>query len=187
MAQPVGGIGNVAPSVGLVEMAMAYSRSRVICAAARLGVADALGDQVRGVDQLAEACQADGDALYRLLRALAAIGVTEETTPRHFRLTAFGRPLRRDGPSRHGRPSSSGRICLPTNGPCLPIASERASLPERCVIRMCLPAGRRNLKLPRSSVPSWARLPRKTTLPSRVPGTFHARMWSPILAGAAAH
>ena len=47
---------------------------------------------------LAENCQADADALYRLLRALASIGVTEETTPEHFRLTPFGKPLRKDVP-----------------------------------------------------------------------------------------
>jgi hypothetical protein len=96
MAQPNSGIGNVTTNTGLVEMAMAYSRSRVLCTAARLGVADALGDEVRSVDDLAEACQADVDALYRLLRVLASIGVTEETTPRYFRLTPFGRPLRKD-------------------------------------------------------------------------------------------
>jgi hypothetical protein len=79
-------------------MAMAYSRSRVLCAAARLGIADALGDEVRSVGFLAESCQADPDALYRLLRTLASIGVTEETMPEHFRLTPFGRPLRRDEP-----------------------------------------------------------------------------------------
>lgn len=98
MAQPNFGIGNVTPNVALVEMAMAYSRSRVLCAAARLGVADALGDEVRSLDHLANTCQADADALYRLLRALASIGVAEETTPQHFRLTQFGRPLRRDVP-----------------------------------------------------------------------------------------
>jgi hypothetical protein len=98
MAQPNSGIGNVTANTGLVEMAMAYSRSRVICAAARLGVADALGDEVCSVGFLAEKCQADANALYRLLRALASIGVTEETTPEHFRLTPFGKPLRRDVP-----------------------------------------------------------------------------------------
>jgi O-methyltransferase domain len=98
MAQPNSGIGNVTANVALVEMAMAYSRSRVLCAAARLGVADALGDEVRGVGFLAEKCRADADALYRLLRALASIGVTEETTPEHFRLTSLGKPLRRDVP-----------------------------------------------------------------------------------------
>src|SRR6202161_56498 len=96
MGQHNSGIGNVTTNTGLVEMAMAYSRSRVLCAAARLGVADALGDEVRSVGSLAEECQADADALYRLLRALASIGVTEEATPEHFRLTSFGNPLRRD-------------------------------------------------------------------------------------------
>ena len=91
-----GGIGNVIANTGLVEMAMAYSRSRILCAAAHLGVADALGDEIRSVEFLAEKCHADADALYRLLRALASIGVTEERTPEHFRLTEFGQPLRRD-------------------------------------------------------------------------------------------
>jgi len=98
MTQSDQGIGNVTANSGLVEMAMAYSRSRVLCAAARLGVADALGDEVRSVAFLAEKCQADATALYRLLRALAGIGVTEETTPEHFQLTNFGKPLRRDVP-----------------------------------------------------------------------------------------
>jgi hypothetical protein len=98
MVQQSGGIGNVTANTALVEMAMAYSRSRILCAAARLGIADALGDEVRSVGFLAENCQADADALYRLLRALASIGVTEETTPEHFRLTPFGKPLRRDVP-----------------------------------------------------------------------------------------
>jgi hypothetical protein len=95
MAQPNSGIGNVTTNRGLVEMAMAYSRSRVLCAAAHLGLAEALGDDVRSVSCLAEECQADANALYRLLRALASIGVTEETTPEHFQLTSFGKPLRR--------------------------------------------------------------------------------------------
>jgi O-methyltransferase domain len=98
MVQVSGGIGNVTPNTGLLEMAMAYSRSRVLCAAARLGIADVLGDEVRSVGFLAEKCQADAGALYRLLRALASIGGAEETTPEHFRLTPFGKPLRRDVP-----------------------------------------------------------------------------------------
>lgn len=96
MTQTNGGIGNVIANAGLVEMAMAYSRSRMLCAAARLGIADALGDEERNMDFLAEKCQADPDALYRLLRALASIGITEETAPEHFRLTPFGKPLRKD-------------------------------------------------------------------------------------------
>ena len=98
MSELTAGIGNVTRNAGLVEMAMAYSRSRILCAAARLGIADALGGDERSVQYLAEACQADPDALYRLLRALASIGVTTETRSENFRLTAFGDPLRREAP-----------------------------------------------------------------------------------------
>ncbi|HEX3986795.1 MAG TPA: methyltransferase [Acidobacteriaceae bacterium] len=96
MAETGGGIGNVTANAALVEMAMGYARSRVLAAAARLGVADALGEKERSVEELAGASGANADALYRLLRALASIGVTEETRLGHFRLTALGRPLRRD-------------------------------------------------------------------------------------------
>jgi hypothetical protein len=98
MTESNAGIGNVIPNTQLIDMAMAFARSRVLGAAARLGVADALGEAERSVDDLAAPCQADPDALYRLLRTLAGIGITEETTPKRFRLTALGRPLRRDVP-----------------------------------------------------------------------------------------
>lgn len=92
-------IGNVIANTQLVEMAMAYSRSRVLCAAARLGIADALGDSERTVEELAQSCNADTQSLYRLLRALAAIGVTAEVSPRRFVLSPFGQPLRKDAPN----------------------------------------------------------------------------------------
>ena len=80
----------------LTEIAMGYFRGRALCAAARLGVADALGDEERTVDHLAAACGAEPASLYRLLRALASFGVVAETSPAHFVLTPFGRPLRKD-------------------------------------------------------------------------------------------
>jgi hypothetical protein len=92
-------IGNVAPNKSLTEMAMGYSRSRVLCAAARLGVAETMSDEPRSVDQLAAACVAQPSSLYRLLRALASFGVVAETAPRHFVLTSFGKPLRKDVPN----------------------------------------------------------------------------------------
>ena len=82
----------------LTEMAMGYFRSRALCAAARLGVADALGDEERTVKHLAAACGAEPAALYRLLRALASFGVVAETSPASFVLTPLGKPLRRDAP-----------------------------------------------------------------------------------------
>jgi hypothetical protein len=44
---------------GITGMAMSYFRSRTLCAAARLGVADALRDDERTVEQLAIVCGAE--------------------------------------------------------------------------------------------------------------------------------
>jgi hypothetical protein len=93
------GIGNVVSNRALTGMAMGYSRSRILAAAARLGVADALGDDPQSVEQLAVLSGAHAPSLYRLLRALASFGVVAETTPGHFVLTPFGRPLRKDAPN----------------------------------------------------------------------------------------
>jgi len=90
------GFTNTAGNQALTEMAMGYFRSRALCAAARLGVADALGDSERTLEQLATACEAKPASLFRLLRALASFGVVVETQPGSFVLTASGKPLRKD-------------------------------------------------------------------------------------------
>jgi SAM-dependent methyltransferase len=82
----------------LTEMAMGYFRGRALVAAARLGVADALGDGERPLDELARAVAADSGALRRLLRALASVGVFVETAPDRFALTPLGATLRKDAP-----------------------------------------------------------------------------------------
>jgi hypothetical protein len=87
-------IGNVIASNELLEMAMSFGPSCVLCAAAHLGVADA----ERSVAQVAKWCKADPSSMYRLLRAMAALGLLAETRPQHFRLTALGEPLRKDAP-----------------------------------------------------------------------------------------
>jgi ubiquinone/menaquinone biosynthesis C-methylase UbiE len=92
-------IGNVTQNKALTEIAMGYSRSRILCAAARLGVADALGENQRSVAEIAETCGAQASSMYRLLRALASFGVVAERTPEHFVLTPFGQPLRKDAPN----------------------------------------------------------------------------------------
>lgn len=91
-------IGNVIASNELQEMATAYGPSCVLSAAARLGIADALGDAERSASDVAESCNADAPSMYRLLRAMAALGLLNQTDPQHFRLTALGKPLRRDVP-----------------------------------------------------------------------------------------
>src|SRR5262245_6768457 len=77
----------------LVEIAVAYQRSRVLCAAARLGVADALKEGERSVQQIAASTAAEPASLHRLLRTLAAMGVVSQTHPDRFVLTELGEPL----------------------------------------------------------------------------------------------
>jgi hypothetical protein len=91
-------IGNVTAANDLLEMAMSFGPSNVLCAAARLGVADALGDAERSASEIASVCKADPSSMYRLLRVMAALGLLDETSPQHFRLTRMGQSLRKDVP-----------------------------------------------------------------------------------------
>lgn len=63
-------------------------------ATVRLGIADHLGDSTVEVQNIATAVRVDGEALYRLLRALATVGIVEEPKPRCFALTQLGQRLR---------------------------------------------------------------------------------------------
>jgi hypothetical protein len=86
------------PGPALVEMAQGFFRGKVLCAAVRLGVADALADGPRTVDELAVVTASNAPALRRFMRALASFGVVEEMSPSRFALTAFGDPLRKNAP-----------------------------------------------------------------------------------------
>src|SRR5689334_12020114 len=63
------------PQAILGEMINGYWASFAVHAAAALGIADRLRGGPRTVGELARETDADPDALYRLLRALASLGV----------------------------------------------------------------------------------------------------------------
>jgi hypothetical protein len=67
--------------------------------AAQLGIADRLANGPRTSADVARECGVDEGALYRVLRALASVGVFVETSPRTFDLTPAGAALQ-DGPMR---------------------------------------------------------------------------------------
>ena len=67
--------------------------------AARLGIADRLATGPHTAADLARECGVNEDALYRVLRALAALGVFQEASPRTFALNPEGAALM-DGPVR---------------------------------------------------------------------------------------
>ena len=91
----------VAPRQEFVELlgiVRGYQRSRALTVAAELGIADLLHDGRRSVENLAADTGTDADTLYRLLRALASIGVFHEEAERAFTNTAMSEYLRSDHP-----------------------------------------------------------------------------------------
>jgi hypothetical protein len=77
----------------LAELQDGYLTTQLLYVAARLGVADAVAGGPRGAEDLAVELGADAEALRRVLRGLAAIGVLAETDG-GFGLTAVGLRLR---------------------------------------------------------------------------------------------
>ena len=68
----------------------AFCKSSV---AAKLGIADLLKDGPKSSDELAQATGTHGRSLYRLLRALASVGVFAEAEDGRFELTPLGECL----------------------------------------------------------------------------------------------
>ncbi|MCA9216677.1 MAG: methyltransferase [Planctomycetales bacterium] len=78
------------------RMITGYWISQAIYAAAKFGIADCLKDGPKSIDQLAAETSASPDALHRLLRALASVGIFSEGEPRHFSLTPLAEVLQSD-------------------------------------------------------------------------------------------
>jgi hypothetical protein len=82
------------PAAALGRLVNGYQVSQAIFVAATLGIADLIGSGSRTSDEIAAATDADPRSLYRLLRALAAVGVFHEEDDRRFSLTELGEGLR---------------------------------------------------------------------------------------------
>jgi SAM-dependent methyltransferase len=89
---------DVPPSAAMMGLITGYWVSQAVGVIAQLGVADQLAGGRRASDELANAVGADPQALYRVLRLLASIGVFEEVAPRTFGLTPLSDTLRSDAP-----------------------------------------------------------------------------------------
>ncbi|WP_198370162.1 methyltransferase [Roseomonas rosulenta] len=95
----IGGAGSTTDaSVELMRLINAYQLSQALHVAASLGVADHLKDGPQTSDTLAQACGADPGSLYRLMRALAAVGIFHEAKGQRFSLTTLGACLTGDAP-----------------------------------------------------------------------------------------
>lgn len=86
------------PHAAIIQMVMGMWTAQIVATAARFDVADRITGGVTDSNELARAVGANGDALYRLLRACATLGLVIENAPRQFALTPVGECLRSDSP-----------------------------------------------------------------------------------------
>jgi ubiquinone/menaquinone biosynthesis C-methylase UbiE len=82
----------------LRQQIMGFRVTQLIYVAARLGIADQLAQGPQPVAELAKHSDAEPGALYRLLRALASLGLFAETTDGTFALTPATHLLQRNVP-----------------------------------------------------------------------------------------
>jgi SAM-dependent methyltransferase len=86
------------PPAAMMGLITGYWVSQAVGVVALLGIADQLGEGPRDSDELARAVGADPQALHRVLRLLASLGVFAEVAPGSFALTPLGDTLRSDAP-----------------------------------------------------------------------------------------
>ena len=82
----------------MLQLIAGFRISRIVYAAARLGLADLLQPRPADSATLAALTGTDPPSLHRLLRALASIGVLAEDEEGRFSLTTLGKTLRSDVP-----------------------------------------------------------------------------------------
>ena len=82
----------------MLQMISGFWVSRAIHAAAKLGIADYLKEQPKTVEELAASTDTHVPSLYRLLRALASVGIFAEDDNHRFGLTPLAATLQTDVP-----------------------------------------------------------------------------------------
>jgi hypothetical protein len=88
---------NPAPPA-LFQMAVSYWVSQAIYVAAKLGIADFLTEGPKSSGELAAATGANAPSLFRLMRALASLGVFSLAGSDYFALSGLGEGLQSDAP-----------------------------------------------------------------------------------------
>jgi hypothetical protein len=86
------------PSELLFQMVIGKWISQAIGTVIDIGIPDLLAKGARRCADLAREAAVSDDGLYRLLRALASLGLFAEGADRRFKLTAIGQHLRSDHP-----------------------------------------------------------------------------------------
>ena len=93
----------LSPPAVMLNLTIGHWVARLVHVAAKLRIADLLKGGSRTAEDLATAAGVQAPALYRVLRALASVGVFSETKGRRFKLTPLAATLQTGVPaSMHG-------------------------------------------------------------------------------------
>jgi hypothetical protein len=86
------------PQAVMLQMISGFWLSRAIYIAAKLGLADLVKEQPKSAEELAQATSAHAPSLYRVLRALASVGIFAEDEAQRFHSTPLAATLQNDIP-----------------------------------------------------------------------------------------
>ena len=98
MSTPSPAVQSLPPQAVLMNLTTGHWIMQAIFVVAKLGIADLLREGPRSSGELAQSAGANPRALYRLLRALASVGIFVEGEDNRFALTPMGECLRADVP-----------------------------------------------------------------------------------------
>lgn len=107
------------PHAQLIQMASAYWISRIVYAAARLGLADHLAAGPQSAAELVGPTRTHAPSLHRLMRTLASLGILTERDAQRFALTPLGEALKA------GAPGSARATLLTFGGPAFSAGFEQ--------------------------------------------------------------
>ena len=86
------------PGEVIMQLGTGYMATAALYAVTKLGIPDILKSGAKPASEIAKACDANEDAVYRVMRALASTGIFTECAPRTFALTPEGELLLSDRP-----------------------------------------------------------------------------------------
>ncbi len=82
------------PAAQLMKFIVGRWISKPIYVAAELGIADMLAEGPKSIEEIAQASQSHASSLYRVMRALASVGIFFETEAKRFELTPMAEYLK---------------------------------------------------------------------------------------------
>jgi hypothetical protein len=104
------------PHAQLIQMVMGGTVSRILCLAAKLGLADHLTSGPKTAAELAGTLDAHAPSLHRFMRTLAGFGILTETDGQRFALTPLGKALET------GAPGAARATLMTMGGPIFLVA-----------------------------------------------------------------